>query len=187
MTAGHTSRPGHPGPVFLDAPTIRNRVLELGARITEDYRGRVPHVVAVLKGAGIFHADLVRAVDLDLTIDFIAVASYGGSTVSSGEVRIVKDLDESIEGRDVLLVEDILDTGLTLDYLLRNLRARRPASLQVVVLLNKPSRRRIAIQADYIGFDVPDRFLVGYGLDHDQRYRNLRSIHILERSKKNDN
>jgi len=168
-----------PGRVLLDAKKIRKRVLELGDQISEDYRGKRPHVIAILKGATIFHADLVREIRLDLSLDFMAVGSYGDQTSSSGVVRILKDLDESLEGRDVLLVEDIVDTGLTLHYLLRNLRARNPKSLKVVSLLNKPSRREIEVPVDYIGFDVPDEFVVGYGLDFGQRYRNLRAIHTL--------
>ncbi|HWU37346.1 MAG TPA: hypoxanthine phosphoribosyltransferase, partial [Candidatus Acidoferrum sp.] len=138
------------------------------------------HLIGILKGASIFHADLVRAVDLGVSFDFIAVASYGGTAKSSGEVRILKDLDESVEGRDVLLVEDILDTGLTLHYLLRNLDSRGPKSLKVVALLSKPSRREIEVKTDYVGFDIPDHFVVGYGLDFNQRYRNLPDICILK-------
>ncbi len=161
------------GTVLFDAEAICDRVRELGAQITAGYEGRIPHLIGVLKGASIFHADLVRAISLDISLDFIAVGSYGSGTKSSGEVRILKDLDESVEGKDVLLVEDILDTGLTLHYLLENLQSRHPRSLRIVTMLNKPSRRRIAVRADYVGFEVPDRFLVGYGLDYDQRYRNL--------------
>ncbi len=167
------------GPVLLDAATIQQRVRELGAQITEDYRGKTPHLVAILRGASIFHADLVRAIDLALSFDFIAVGSYGPDTASSGEVRILKDLDESLEGRDVLLVEDIVDTGLTLHYLLQNMLARKPRSLKVVALLNKPARRRIEVPVDYTGFEIPDKFVVGYGLDFDQRYRNLPDIRVL--------
>src|SRR5213593_2457861 len=168
------------GEVLLDSETIRTRVRELGAQITADYRGKNPHLIGILKGASIFHADLVRAIDLGVSIDFIAVGSYGASTESSGEVRILKNLDESIEAKDVLLVEDILDTGLTLNYLLQNLESRGPESLKVVALLNKPSRRKIQVRADYIGFDIPDQFVVGYGLDFNQRYRNLPCISVLK-------
>ncbi len=167
------------GPVLLDAPTIHKRVLELGARISQDYRGKMPHLIGILKGASIFHADLVRAIDLDLSFDFIALGSYGELMKSSGEVRILKDLDESLEGKDVLLVEDIVDTGLTLHYILQNLLARKPDSLKIVALLNKPSRREIDVKVDYIGFDISDEFVVGYGLDYNQRYRNLQDVHIL--------
>ena len=168
------------GEILIDSEAIQKRVGELGARITADYRGKNPHLVGILKGASIFHADLVRSIDLGLSIDFIAVGSYGASTESSGEVRILKDLDESIEAKDVLLVEDILDTGLTLNYLLQNLESRGPKSLKVVALLNKPSRRKIEVRADYIGFDIPDQFVVGYGLDFNQRYRNLPCISVLK-------
>ncbi len=166
--------------ILIDAATIQSRVRELGAQITRDYKGKSPHLIGILKGACIFHADLVRAIDLGVSIDFIAVGSYGASTISSGEVRILKDLDESVEGRDVLLVEDILDTGLTLHYLLSNLASREPQSLKVVALLNKPSRRKIEVPVDYIGFEIPDDFVVGYGLDFNQRYRNLSDIRTLK-------
>ena len=161
------------GPILLDEKQIQNRVRELGRQITADYQGRTPHLIGVLKGATIFHADLVRSIGVGVSVDFIAVASYGSGVKSSGEVRILKDLDESVEGKDVLLVEDILDTGLTLNYLLENLHSRCPQSLRVVTLLSKPSRRQIDVHADYVGFEVPDKFVVGYGLDFDQRYRNL--------------
>ncbi len=161
------------GPILLDAKTIQQRVHELGVQITADYQDRTPHLVGVLKGATMFHSDLVRAVDLGVSFDFMAVASYGSGVKTSGEVRILKDLDESLEGKDVLLVEDILDTGLTLHYLLENLQSRKPRSLRVVTLLSKPARRRIEVHADYIGFEIPDKFVVGYGLDFAQRYRNL--------------
>jgi hypoxanthine phosphoribosyltransferase len=167
------------GAVLLDAQTIQNRVRELGTQIQNDYAGKTPLLVGVLKGASIFHADLVRAINLQLSLDFIAVASYGDLTKSSGEVRILKDLDESLEGRDVLLVEDIVDTGLTLHYLLQNLRARNPRSLKIVALLSKPSRREIEVPVDYMGFEIPDEFVIGYGLDYAQRYRNLRDIRVL--------
>jgi len=167
------------GPVLLDARTIRRRVRELGARITADYRGKTPHVIGILKGASVFHADLVRAIELELSLDFIAVASYGNLATSCGEVRIIKDVDDSLEGRDVLLVEDIVDTGLTLHYLLRNLQTRNPESLRIAAMLNKPSRRQIEVPVDYIGFDIPDKFVVGYGLDYSQRYRNLKDVCIL--------
>jgi hypoxanthine phosphoribosyltransferase len=168
------------GPVLLDRQTIQSRVRELGARIARDYRGKTPHLVCILKGASLFHADLIRVIDLELSYDFVAVSSYCKQTKSSGEVRILKDLDESIEGKDVLLVEDIVDTGLTLHYLLQNLKSRGPASLRTVALLNKPSRREIDVLVEYVGFDISDKFVVGYGLDFDQRYRNLPDIRILQ-------
>jgi hypoxanthine phosphoribosyltransferase len=168
------------GSVLLERQTIRNRICELGEQITKDYRGKSPHLIGILKGASIFHADLVRSIELELSYDFIAVGSYGKLTKSSGEVRILKDLDECLEGKDVLLVEDIVDTGLTLHYLVRNLKARKPNSLKIAALLNKPARREIDVMVDYIGFDIPDEFVVGYGLDYDQRYRNLPDICILK-------
>ncbi len=167
------------GPVLLDSASIQKRVFELGLRITADYKNKSPLLVGILKGASIFHADLVRSIRLDLSYDFMAVGSYGDSTVSSGEVRILKDLDQSVEGKDVLLVEDIVDTGLTLHYLVQALKARGPNSLKIVTLLNKPSRREIDVDIDYIGFDIADEFVVGYGLDYDQRYRNLPDIHCI--------
>ncbi len=165
--------------VLLDSRTIQRRVCELGAQITRDYAGKFPHLVATLKGASIFLADLVRSIELDLSFDFITVTSYGDATESSGQLRIMKDLDETLELRHVLLVEDIVDTGLTLSYLLRTLGARRPTSLKTVALLNKPSRRKVHVPLDYVGFNIPDFFVVGYGLDYAQRYRNLPDICIL--------
>ena len=167
------------GVVLLDCQTIRNRISELGSQIARDYQGKIPHLIAVLKGASIFHADLVRAMELPLSFDFIAVSSYGALGTSSGEVRILKDLEDSLEGKDVLLVEDIVDTGLTLHALVQNLKARSPQSLKIVALLNKPAGRKIDVPVAYIGFEIPDTFVVGYGLDYDQRYRNLPDIHIL--------
>jgi hypoxanthine phosphoribosyltransferase len=167
------------GPVLLEAGKIQHRVRELGSRITQDYSGKSLHLVGILKGASIFHSDLVRTIELELSLDFMAVGSYGDRTASSGEVRILKDLDESIEDRDVLLVEDIVDTGLTLHYLLQNLAARHPSSLKTAALLNKPSRRKIVVPVEYVGFDISDEFVVGYGLDYAQQYRNLPDIRIL--------
>ena len=167
------------GPILLQSMMIRSRIREMGEQITHDYAGKTPFLVAILKGASIFHADLVRAIGLKLSYDFMAVGSYGSGTQSSGEVRILKDLEESLEGKDVLLVEDIVDTGLTLHYLIRTLKARNPKSLKIATLLSKPSRRKINVPVDYIGFEIPDEFVVGYGLDYDQRYRNLPDICIL--------
>lgn len=168
--------------ILLDSQTVQKRVRELGTQISRDYQGMNPHLIGILKGASIFHADLVRSIDLGLSFDFMAVGSYGDATKSSGEVRILKDLDESPEEKDVLLVEDIVDTGLTLHYLLQNLESRGPNSLTVVALLNKPSRREIDVPVKYVGFDIPDHFVVGYGLDFSQRYRNLPDICILKRT-----
>jgi hypoxanthine phosphoribosyltransferase len=167
------------GPILLDSQKIQRRVRELGNQITEDYSGKTPHLIGILKGASIFHSDLARAIALDLTYDFIAVGSYGDRTVSSGDVQIIKDLDESIKDRDIILVEDIVDTGLTLNYLMKVLKARGPSSLQAVALLNKPSCRKTEAEVKYIGFDIPDEFVIGYGLDYAQRYRNLTDICIL--------
>jgi hypoxanthine phosphoribosyltransferase len=148
----------------------------MGREIAKDYAGREPHLVGVLKGAFTFLSDLTRAIELPMTLDFIAVSSYGAATKTSGEVRLVKDLDQGLEGRDLLVVEDIVDTGLTLNYLLNLLRARGPRSLKVATLLSKPSRRLVQIPVDYVGFSIDDHFVVGYGLDFNEKYRNLRDI-----------
>ena len=166
--------------VLIPEDRLKARIEELGRRISEDYRGKTVHLVCVLKGAYTFLADLGRSIDVPLTIDFLAVSSYGKGTRSSGEVQLTKDLDQSLEGKDVIVVEDIADTGLTLNYLVNMLRSRRPASLKVCALLSKPSRRQIDVPVDYIGFEIPDRFVVGYGLDHDQLYRNLRYVAALD-------
>jgi hypoxanthine phosphoribosyltransferase len=162
--------------VLLSHDTIQARIAEMGKQLTADYAGREPHMVCVLKGACTFMTDLCRSVDLPLTLDYIAVSSYGATTKSSGEVKLVKDLDQGLDGRDLLVVEDIVDTGLTLNYLLKVLRARGPRSLKVVSLLSKPSRRLVETPVDYIGFTIDDLFVVGYGLDYNERYRNLRDI-----------
>jgi len=165
--------------ILISSRAIQSRVCEMGKQITLDYQGKKPFLVAILKGASIFHADLVRSIGLDLSYDFMAVGSYGKGTASSGEVRILKDLDESLEGKDVLLIEDIVDTGLSLHYLVQALKTRNPASLKIAALLNKPSRRQIEVPVDYVGFEIPDEFVVGYGLDYNQRYRNLPYIRVL--------
>jgi hypoxanthine phosphoribosyltransferase len=159
---------------------IRQRVRELGAEIAAEYEGRSLLLVAVLRGAALFVADLARAIDGPVEIDFMAVSSYGSSTKSSGVVRIIKDLDEVIDNRDVLVVEDILDTGLTLKYLLRNLASRKPRSLEVVTLLSKEGKQRVPIDCKYTGFAIPDEFVVGYGLDYAEKYRNLPYIGVLK-------
>jgi hypoxanthine phosphoribosyltransferase len=155
-------------------------VHELGEAISRDYIRRTPVLVCVLKGAIFFLADLMRHIDIPVEVDFMAVASYGSATDSSGVVRILKDLDMPIEGRDVLIVEDIVDSGLTLQYLLRNLGSRNPASLEVCALLTKPSRRKVDLPVKYVGFEIPDTFVVGYGLDYNERYRNLPYVASLE-------
>ncbi len=159
---------------------LRERVAALGAQITADYAGKEPIIISVLRGSFIFMADLTRSIDLPCTVDFISVSSYGVGTSSSGQVKIVKDLSESIEGRDLIIVEDILDSGNTLDYLRNVLMARKPASIRICTLLDKPERREKDIQADYVGFNIPNAFVVGYGLDYAERYRNLPYIGILK-------
>jgi hypoxanthine phosphoribosyltransferase len=167
--------------VLLAEAQIQQRVAEMGREITKAYAGSEPHLVGVLKGACPFMTDLARHIDLPLTLDYIAVSSYGALTKSSGEVRLVKDLDQGLDGRDLLVVEDIVDTGLTLNYLLRLLRARGPRSVKVAALLSKPSRRLVDVPVDYLGFDIDEPFVVGYGLDHNQHFRNLRDIRLYGR------
>src|SRR5215208_6657673 len=169
------------GDTLVDADALAARVRELGAQISADYEGREIFLVGVLKGAVFFVADLMRHLEVHCAIDFMAVASYGSSTDTSGVVRILKDLDASIEGRDVLIVEDIVDSGLTLSYLLRTLKARNPASLEVCALLTKPERRKVDLPIRYVGFEIPNEFAIGYGLDHDERYRNLPFVAVLSR------
>jgi hypoxanthine phosphoribosyltransferase len=166
--------------VLIRRTAIQKRVHAVASEITRDYKGERVHLIGVLKGACFFLADLARGIDLDTSIDFIAVSSYGRGKDSSGQVRLVKDLDSSIAGLNVILVEDILDTGLTLSYLLRLLEQRKPKSLRVAALLDKPSRRVAPVKADYIGFAIPDQFVVGYGLDYAERYRNLKDVCVLE-------
>lgn len=165
--------------VLFSQEEIARRVAELGAQISKDYEGKRPVLVCVLRGAVVFLADLMRAISIPFTADFMAVSSYGNASESSGVVRIQKDLDESIQGRHVLLVEDIIDSGRTLEYLLRTLRQRNPASLRTCALLDKPECRAVQVEPDYVGFHVPDRFLVGYGLDFAQEYRGLPYLAIL--------
>jgi hypoxanthine phosphoribosyltransferase len=164
--------------VLLSRDAIRERVEAIGRQISSDYAGREPHLVGVLKGACTFMTDLARAIEIPITMDFIAVSSYGAATKTSGEVKLVKDLDQGLEGRDLIVIEDIVDTGLTLNYLLNVLRARGPRSLKVAALLSKPSRRLVEVQADYVGFTIDDHFVVGYGLDYNERYRSLPDIVI---------
>ena len=167
--------------ILLTEDQISTRVAELGARISADYQGRTLTLVSVLKGSLPFMADLMRAIDLPLRIDLMEVSSYGGATTeSSGLVRILKDLSASIAGEDVLIVEDIIDTGLTLNYLIRYLRGKNPATLRICTLLDKPARRLVEIPVDYIGFQIPDQFVIGYGLDYGEVYRNLRYVGVLK-------
>ena len=167
------------GEILVQPDDLQHRVRELGAEITRDYAGKEPLLVCVLKGAVFFLSDLMRAIELPCEVDFMAVASYGSATQSSGVVRILKDLDAVIAGRDVIIVEDIVDSGLTLQYLLRNLKARDPASLVVCALLTKPERLEVDLSPRYVGFEIPNRFAVGYGLDHAERYRNLPYVAAL--------
>ena len=166
--------------ILFTEEQLQKRVAELGAQITADYAGKNPVLASVLRGSYIFMAELTRQIKLPLTVDFMAVSSYGSGTTSSGQVEIRKDLSDSIEGRDLLIVEDILDSGNTLYYLQRILNARHPASIKICTLLDKPERRAKPIEADYKGFTIPDAFVVGYGLDYDEKYRNLPYIGILK-------
>lgn len=166
--------------VWIEEAQIRIRVAELGQQIARDYRGLEPVVIGVLNGAAIFHADLIRFLDPRIYVDFVQVGSYGSTTQSSGKVQLVKDLETEVWDQDLILVEDIVDTGLTLDYLIRLLRSRRPRSLCVCSLLSKPARRLVKVRIDYLGFEVPDRFVVGYGLDLDYQFRNLPFIGVVE-------
>ncbi len=169
--------------VLIEEDVLLERVRELGAEITRDYAGRPPFLVCVLKGAFVFLGDLVRAIDLPLEIDFMAISSYGSGVQSSGVVRILKDLETPLVGRDVIVVEDIVDSGLTLSYLLRNLAARRPRTLEVCALLTKPERREADVHCRYVGFEIENRFVVGYGLDYVERFRNARVIGVVDESR----
>ena len=165
--------------ILIDEERLRTRVAELGEEISADYAGKEVLLIGVLKGAVFFMADLMRRLDVPCEVDFMAISSYGDSTDSSGVVRILKDLDINIDGRDVLVVEDIIDSGLTLSYLIRNLESREPASLAVCALLTKPERREIEVDVRYTGFEIPNRFVIGYGLDFAERYRNLPYVGVL--------
>src|SRR3989449_8070757 len=166
--------------VLISEEQIQNRIRELGTQIALDYAGRNPLLIGVLKGACFFLSDLLRAIDIPLGIEFIAISSYGSSTRTSGEVRILKDLDVPVENRHIIVVEDIVDTGLTLSYLLTNLKSRGAASVKLVALLDKSERREREVAIDYLGFEIPDHFVVGYGLDFSERYRNLPFIAVLK-------
>ena len=169
--------------VVVPEDQLRRRISELGAAISRDYAGADLLLVGVLKGAVFFMADLMREITLPCEIDFMAISSYGSGTETSGVVRILKDLDASIEGRDVLVVEDIIDSGLTLSYLLRSLRARNPRSLEICALLTKPERREVDVRCRYVGFEIPNRFVIGYGLDFAEKLRNLRYVAAIDESK----
>src|SRR5881394_368795 len=166
--------------ILIDATSLQGRIRELGEEISSDYAGRDLLLVGVLKGAVFFMSDLMRNLTIPCEIDFMAITSYGDSTDSSGVVRILKDLDINIDGREVLVVEDIIDSGLTLSYLMRNLEAREPASLEVCALMTKPERREIDVPVRYVGFEIPNRFVIGYGLDFAERYRNLPYVGVLD-------
>ena len=166
--------------VLITSQEIDDKVREIGARITEDYKGEKPLLIGILRGAVVIMSDLMRNIDLQCELDFMDISSYGTGTSSSGVVRILKDLEEDITDRHVLIVEDIIDTGLTLSYLMRSLHARKPASLEICALLSKPSRRRAELDVRYLGFEVPDEFVVGYGLDYAGAYRNLPDICVLK-------
>jgi hypoxanthine phosphoribosyltransferase len=167
------------GEILIEADAIQSRIGELGAEISSDYAGRDLLLVGVLKGAVFFMADLMRELTVPCEIDFMAISSYGAATDSSGVVRILKDLDINVSGRNVLVVEDIIDSGLTLSYLMRNLESREPASLEICALLTKPARREIEVPVRWIGFEIPNRFVIGYGLDFAERYRNLPFVGVL--------
>jgi hypoxanthine phosphoribosyltransferase len=177
----HAPEQSEVGEVLVSAEDVQRRVAELGEQISRDYEGRSLLLVGVLKGAVFFLSDLMRFIEIPVEVDFMAVASYGSATDSSGVVRILKDLDASIEGRDVLIVEDIVDSGLTLQYLMRNLGSRNPRTLEVCALLTKPERRKVDLPTRYVGFEIPNRFVVGYGLDYAERHRNLPFVAVLER------
>ncbi len=166
--------------ILFDQETLEARIAEMGAQITRDYAGRAPMLISVLRGSYIFMADLTRHIDLPCTVDFMAISSYGTGTSSSGQVRIIKDLTDDVENRDILVVEDVLDSGNTLSYLLKLLKARKPASLRLCTLLDKPSRRIKEVDVEYTGFTIPDEFVVGYGLDYAEKYRNLPYIGVLK-------
>ena len=166
--------------IMISEEDIQDKVKELGKKITEDYKGKDLVVICVLKGAIMFVSDLIKEIKVPLAIDFMAVSSYGNSTKSSGVVKIIKDLDDSIEGKDVLIVEDIIDSGLTLSYLLDNLKSRDPDSMEICTLLDKPSGRKTDVKTKYVGFEIKDEFVVGYGLDYAEKYRNVPHIFVLK-------
>ncbi|NLK98590.1 hypoxanthine phosphoribosyltransferase [Defluviitalea saccharophila] len=166
--------------ILFTEEEIAEKVKELGQQISKDYSGENLTVVGILKGSNIFMGDLIRKIDIPLSIDFMVVSSYGQSTESSGVVKVLKDLEYSIEGKNILIVEDIIDTGLTLDYLKENLLRRKPKSLKICTLLDKPARRKVDLKVDYIGFEIPDAFIVGYGIDYAERYRNLPYVAVLK-------
>jgi len=168
--------------ILVDEATLQARVRDLGQRISQEYQGKNLLLVSVLKGSFIFMSDLIRSISIPLEVDFMAISSYGKGVVSSGAVRIIQDLMIPIEGRNLIIVEDIIDSGNTLSYLLRMLRERQPASIRIMTLLDKPERREVAVQVDWVGFSIPNEFVVGYGLDYNETYRNLPYIGVLKRT-----
>jgi len=170
------------GSILYSEEVLANRIKELGQEISKNYKDEKLIVVGVMKGANVFVADLIRQLDLDIILDFIVVSSYGASTESTGVIRLLKDLDENIDSEHVLIVEDIIDSGLTLEYLVNNFKTRHPKSIKICTLLNKVERRKVDMPVDYIGFQVPDEFIVGYGIDYAEKYRNLPYVGILKRS-----
>ena len=166
--------------ILVSEEQLSKRIAELGEAITRDYKGQQLLLIGVLKGSVVFMADLMRRIDLDVSIDFMAVSSYGSGTKTSGQVRILKDLNQSVEGQNILIIEDILDSGVTLSYLTGLLWSRKPASIRLCTLLDKPERRRVDVKPDYVGFTIPDAFVVGYGLDYDERFRQLPYVGILK-------
>mgnify|MGYP000582838748 CR=1 FL=1 len=166
--------------VMIDEETVEKKVREMAAQISREYEGKTLHLICILKGSVFFACELAKRITVPVTLDFMSASSYGDGTQSCGRVKIVKDLDESLEGRDVLVVEDIIDSGRTLSYLLQVLQLRRPASLRLCTLLDKPERRVVDVKVDYVGFEIPDEFVVGYGLDYNQHYRNLPYIGFVE-------
>ena len=166
--------------ILIPEADIKRRIQELGAAITRDYKGETVVLICILSGASIFFADLVRELDLDVRFEFMSVSSYGAGTVSSGEVKILKDVNHPISGQNVIIVEDIIDSGCTLSFLKRVLEQRSPKSIRVCTILDKPSRRKVDFKGDYVGFEIPDEFVVGYGLDYDSRFRNLKDVCVLE-------
>lgn len=166
--------------VLISEADVKARVKALAGEISEDYRGKTVTLICILSGASIFFADLVRELDLDVRFEFMSVSSYGAGTVTSGEVKILKDVNHPIAGKDVIIVEDIIDSGCTLSYLKRVLEQRNPASIKICTILDKPSRRKVEFKGDYVGFEIPDEFVIGYGLDYDGKYRNLKDVCVLE-------
>lgn len=168
--------------VLITKKQLQDKVKELGARLTEDYKKTNPVFICILKGSVMFFADLIRAVKIDILTEFMAISSYGNASSSSGEVKVLKDLSIPVEGRDVIIVEDIVDTGITLNYLVKLLKARGAASVEVAVMLSKPARRKTDVNVKYQGFEIPDEFVVGYGLDYAEKYRNMDSVYVLNKS-----